>query len=83
MLLTKFLLRLSTLSFCILLLFCNKAYAYVDPGTGSYILQIVIAGFISAAFMLKLFWRRIQLFISNSILRKNSRGKDDPSGEDG
>ncbi len=81
--LLKFLLRTSVLSVCYFFLFCSKAHAYVDPGTGSFILQIVIAGLVSAAFMLKLFWKRIQFFISNNIPRKSSRGKDDSSGEDG
>lgn len=68
---------------CAVCLLCGNARAYIDPGTGSYILQIVIAGIVGAAFMLKLFWKRIQLFISNIILRKNSRRENDPSGEDG
>ncbi len=29
------------------------AEAYLDPGTGSYILQILIAGLLSALFMIK------------------------------
>lgn len=68
---------------CTIFIICGNARAYIDPGTGSYILQIVIASIVGAAFMLKLFWKRILFFISNSILRKNSRRENDPSGEDG
>ncbi len=61
----------------------GHAHAYIDPGTGSYILQIVIAGLVGAAFTLRLFWKRIQLFIGNSISKKSSRNEDEPTGKDG
>jgi hypothetical protein len=40
------------------------AHAYLDPGTGSYMLQIVIAGIVSALFTLKLFGRKLVAFFS-------------------
>jgi len=49
-----------------LMLVCSgDAYAYLDPGTGSYVLQIVIAGIVSALFTIKIFWRRVVDFFSN------------------
>jgi hypothetical protein len=33
--------------------------AYLDAGSGSMILQVIIGGFAAAAVSLKLFWRRI------------------------
>lgn len=68
---------------CAVLITSGNAHAYIDPGTGSYILQIVIAGLVGAAFTLKLFWRRIQLFFSRSASKKNGRREDESSGEDG
>jgi len=44
------------------LIFPRKAHAYLDPGTGSYILQILIAVLIGALFSIKLFWNRIKYF---------------------
>jgi hypothetical protein len=41
------------------LLLVQEAHAYLDPGTGSYILQILIASLFGALFMLKVFWGRI------------------------
>jgi len=38
------------------------AHAYVDPGTGSYILQLVIAGLFGAAVAVKIYWKRIKAF---------------------
>jgi hypothetical protein len=46
------------------LLLVREAYAYLDPGTGSYILQILIAGLFGVLFMLKVFWGRIVGFFS-------------------
>jgi len=48
------------------LLLVREAHAYLDPGTGSYILQILIAGLVGGAFMLKVFWGRIVEFFSKS-----------------
>ena len=48
----------------VVLVFPRSAHAYVDPGTGSYVLQIVIAGIAAASFSLKLFWGRIKAYFS-------------------
>jgi hypothetical protein len=37
-------------------------YAYIDPGTGSYVIQILIAAFVSISFAVKIFWKRIKAF---------------------
>jgi hypothetical protein len=44
------------------LAFPRPAYAYLDPGTGSYILQLILAGLLGAAFAVKLFWKNIKTF---------------------
>lgn len=38
-------------------------FAYLDPGTGSLILQGILAGIAMSAVMLKMFWRRILVFL--------------------
>jgi hypothetical protein len=35
---------------------------YIDPGTGSMILQVVIAGLLSGIFIIKTQWRRLVSF---------------------
>jgi hypothetical protein len=35
-------------------------YAYLDPGTGSLVLQMWIGGWLAGAFFLRAFWRRIK-----------------------
>jgi len=41
-----------------------KAHAYLDPGTGSFILQMLIAGAVGAAMAIKAFWGNIVMFFN-------------------
>lgn len=51
--------------------------AYLDPGTGSIILQILAGGVAAAAVTGKLFWRRILRFLH--IRRDDQTAPDEPS----
>ncbi len=66
-----------------LLLTTGRARAYIDPGTGSYILQLILAGMVGAAFTLKLFWKRIKLFVLVNVLKRDGRTEDQSADEDG
>lgn len=44
------------------LCFIPSAFAYLDPGSGSYILQAVIAGVLGGAYAIKLYWFKIISF---------------------
>jgi len=44
------------------------AYAYLDPGAGSMILQMLLGGLAGVALFFRLFWKRIKL---NLLNRKN------------
>ena len=54
----KYLLLVSML----VLVLNGHALAYVDPGTGSYVLQLIVAGLLGLAFAIKGFWRSIRAF---------------------
>jgi cytochrome b len=54
------------------LLTVPAAHAYVDPGTGSYIFQVLIGVFLGAAVAVKLFWRRIWGFVTRKPARSTS-----------
>jgi len=60
----------------ILLIFPQGSYAYLDPGTGSYIIQIIIAGFLGGIFALKIFWKQIKIFFVKIFLKNHSNGKN-------
>jgi len=55
------------------LIVTHEAYAYIDPGTGSYIFQLIMAGLFGVAFTVKIFWRNIRAFFSN--FRKPKEGR--------
>jgi len=40
------------------------AHAYIDPGTGSYVFQVVVGALLGAAVAIKVFWRRIWGFFT-------------------
>jgi len=48
----------------------SPAQAYLDPGTGSYLFQILIAGLVGGLFALKLFWRQIKDFFQKLFGKK-------------
>ncbi len=51
-------------------LFALDASAYLDPGTGSIIIQALIAGFVGAAFFIKIYYKRIKEILSNIFSKK-------------
>jgi len=59
----------------------SQPLAYLDPGSGSYLLQLLVAGALGALFVLRgvlrSFLKRIGHFFSVVLLRKPLEGKDD------
>jgi hypothetical protein len=39
-------------------------FAYLDPGTGSYLLQLALAGALGASYAVKHFWSRVKRVLS-------------------
>ena len=50
------------------LILAEQADAYIDPGSGSYILQLILAGLLGAGVAVKIYWKRIK----GAILRTPS-----------
>ncbi|OGP07777.1 MAG: hypothetical protein A2048_03385 [Deltaproteobacteria bacterium GWA2_45_12] len=40
----------------------STAHAYLDPGTGSMILQIVVGSVLAAVYTVKVYWQKIKAF---------------------
>ena len=52
---------------CIYMLALSKeAYAYIDPGTGSLILQGLIGTLIAGFFVIKKYWEQLKLFFKGN-----------------
>ncbi len=50
--------------------------AYIDPSTGSYVLQILLAGLLGALFTVKMFWRRIVSYFKKSSAKEADQSDD-------
>ena len=51
----------------------SAAYAYIDPGTGSFVIQGIIAAVVGAGVALRMFWGRIKRAVT---------GKDPETDDD-
>jgi hypothetical protein len=74
-------LRISALFFLLaFFMFPGTGHAYLDPGTGSYFLQLLIAAFVGASFALKLYWRKLKSLyarIRHKEQKESDRETDD------
>jgi len=74
----KRLLVLCLLITLLYLAFPPPAYGYLDPGTGSYIFQLLIAGLAGSLFLVKLYWKKIATFFT----KKTGTDEDEESKEE-
>ena len=64
------------LAIILLALGAEPAFAYLDPGTGSMLLQVILGGIAAVGVAIKLFWYKIRVAIG---LRKKSSADDESS----
>ena len=69
--------RLTLLTTIFILVLASDAGAYVDPGTGSYVLQILIAGLVAGLFAIKMFWLQIVAFFGGLFRKRTPNRRDD------
>ncbi len=62
------------------LFFTGTSHAYLDPGTGSFILQMLIAGLLSVVFTVKLYWYKFKTWVK-CIIHKGERPPEPPPEE--
>ena len=55
----------------------SKALAYLDPGTGSVILQAIIAAIATAGATIAFYWRKIKMLIKNFFEKKDKNKSSD------
>ena len=55
-------------------LFVSDAYAYIDPGSGSMFIQVIIGALVGVGITIKLYWAKIRFKFST--IRAN-RSKND------
>jgi hypothetical protein len=66
--------RVLLLFTCLLLALPSVAQAYLDPGTGSYVVQLLIGSLLGGLFALGVFWRRVVTFVKG-LFKHRSNGE--------
>ena len=66
----------------IVLIFSMSAlpsYGYIDPGTGSLIIQSIIGAIAAIGVTLKLYWHKLKLFFSRNRAVEETKSEEDSS----
>ena len=58
------------------IVFSTSLLAYLDPGSGSFILQLILASLVGSLFVFKNFWKRVVTFVRGIF------SKEDPKQEE-
>ena len=61
-------------SFAVWIIQISPAYAYLDPGTGSLLLQGLLGGIAGAAVFIKIYWYKLTSWFG---VKKSSKNEDD------
>jgi len=62
----------NTILFLFFFLFTSSAHAYLDPGTGSIILQAIVGAFAAFLSTLYIFWEKVKIFF-RKVFKKNNK----------
>ncbi len=47
-----------------------RPLAYLDPGSGSFLIQLLLAGIVGAGFIIKVYWKKIKALFTRSAPKK-------------
>lgn len=72
--------KLSALAATSQLVWALDAHAYLDPGTGSFVFQAIVALLVGAAFTLKVYWQRLRDLFTRGTSRAAESRPDDGKG---
>lgn len=61
--------------FFMLLTLPFSVYAYLDPGTGSMLLQVILGGVAAVGVAIKLYWHKLRAAFG---MRKTEESEDEP-----
>ena len=55
----------------------SNAYAYLDPATGSIIIQYIVAGLVTCMAFMKNFWVKFKYLFNKKIKSKRIKNKEE------
>ncbi len=53
----------------------GEAHAYIDPGTGSFLIQMLLGFVLSAAFAVKMFWHNLKARVRTLFKKPEANDK--------
>ena len=65
--------KATIITLALIFVLCVPAYAYLDLGTGSYFLQIIVATLLGAMYTIKHYWYKVKLFCINLFSKFKKR----------
>lgn len=51
--------------------------AYLDPGSGSFLIQLLLAALLGGLFLLRTYWKKVTAFFSRLFSREKPSQEDD------
>ena len=61
----------------------HPALAYIDPGTGSLVLQVIVGSALAGLLATKLFWQQLKVFVGRLAGRRSRKPQAQPSRKTG
>jgi hypothetical protein len=55
----------------------SDAHAYMDPGSGSFVLQMIIAGLVGLGVTLRVYWQKLRRLFGGSSKAEDENDLDD------
>lgn len=64
------------------LFFPKRAHAYLDPGSASFLTQVVVASLAGGAYLIATSWKKIKSIFLKFLPKSNKSDKEDVSQKD-
>lgn len=68
--------RLTASASVLAVAFTTPAYAYLDPGTASIVLQSIVAAFAAGAATIGIYWNKIRGLFGSKSKQSDDKGKN-------
>jgi hypothetical protein len=52
-------------------------FGYIDPGTGSYVIQVILAALVGVPLAVGIFWKKIKTFFGKLFSRDKKEEKEE------
>ena len=62
---------------CFVMFLSDHVYAYIDPASGSYIFQMLVASLLGALYAGKVYWQSIKSFATRLFTKKPKKSLDE------